>query len=120
MAAVAHTKTNLLRNLTGVNLTDATFQTLVAGASNGATFALLVHDVIILKNDTAGAGIFTFSIPVPSSISSYGGTLTSPTITVAAGKTVALRIDEVFKDITTGLVTITCDIAGKLLVLNCP
>lgn len=119
MAAVAHTKTSMGRDLTGINLIDATFQTLVAGGANGATFVHDINDLIILKNDTGGDAIFTFVVAnPPGSLATFGLTVSNPTKTVVTAKTWAIRLADLFKHPTTGVVTITCDVAGKLLVLN--
>ena len=118
MATVAHVKTALPRNLTGVNLTDATFQALAAGAGNGADYAYKESDVIVLKNTTAGNAIYTFKITKPTSWPA-GASVTHPTITVATLKTVVLRIVEIYKDAANGdKVTIECDVAGSLLVFD--
>jgi len=118
MAAVTNAKTAIARDLTGVNLTDATFQTLVAGGSNGAKFTYAETDIVILKNDTGGDAVFTFTVgSTPGSFATFGVTTTSPTKTVADGKTLIVRLSDLFKN-SSGEVVITCDVAGKLLVLN--
>lgn len=120
MATVAHTKTTLNRNLTGINLTDATYQTLVAGAGNGADFELLPSDIIILRNDTGSDAVYLFIIPPSASITAVGGSITSPVLNLTTGKILALRVSDVFKHSTTFKCTIECSGAGKLLVLHCP
>lgn len=117
MPRVAHTKTSLGRDLTGVNLTDATFQTLTTGSGNGADFTALPTDIIILKNDTGGAAVYTFIARVPGEYTTFGVTVTNPTKSVATGKTLVIRAADVFKD-SAGKVNIECDVAGKLLVLD--
>ena len=118
MAAVAHTKVDLNQNVTGYNLTDsAGFQTLVTGGSNGSKHTYSLNDIVILKNDTGGNATFTFTTPVSASLAAIGATITRPTVTIATGKTYLFRLSEVLKD-GNGEVVITCDVAGKLLVIN--
>lgn len=119
MAAVAHTKTSVGRDLTGVNIIDAAnWQTLVAGGANGAKFTHNVNDLILLKNDTDGDAIFTFVVGTsPGEYSTFSVTITNPTKTVVTAKTWAIRLSDIFKN-TSSEIVITCDVAGKLLVLN--
>lgn len=103
----------------GYNLTDSTdFTTLATGSGNGVEFTYDANDILILKNDTAGSAIFTFVVATPSGVSSVGGSITSPTITVAAGKThVMPALPIVFKQ-SDDKVYIDCDAAGEVLLLN--
>lgn len=119
MAAVTNAKTSLPRDLVGVNLTDATYQVLIAGAGNGAQFTFLGTDIVILKNDSGGAATYTFKVIPSVAQAAAGATVTSPTVVVANNKSVALRLDDIFKN-ANGIITIECDVAGKLLVLNAP
>lgn len=101
----------------GLNLTDATFTTMSTGDGNGVSFAYDAKDLIVLKNTTGGAATYTFVLVTPSSISSVGGSVTSPTVSVAAGKTHVLRPSDIFEQ-TDGDMYIDCDVAGDILVLN--
>src|SRR5687768_10198774 len=99
MPATSHSKVTLNRNLTGYNLTDSTdFTTLVAGSGNGVKFSYAADDLVLLKNDTGGAAVFTFKVTSPGSFATFGVTVTHPTKSVAAGKTLLLRIADLFKD----------------------
>jgi hypothetical protein len=102
----------------GYNLTDsADFTTLVAGAGNGVTFTYNPTDLIIMKNDTGGAGVFTIKTPTPAA---YSGIVTvgDETVSVANGKTYMYPILAIFKNTSTGKITIECDVAGKVLVVR--
>ena len=72
------------------------------------------RELIILKNDTAGAAVFTIKVPTPNDLS---GIVTVPddTITIAAGKTYLLRPQSAYKQ-SDGRIYIDCDVAGKVLV----
>jgi len=117
MARSELTKTSCARGMTGSVLTDATFTTLSTGSGNGVYFSYLGTDLIVLKNDTGGDATFTFVISTPSSYSTYGITITSPTVVVANGKTTLIRVSDLFKD-ADGEINIDCDVAGKVLVYN--
>lgn len=118
MPAASISRIALAETNAGYNLTDsADFNTLVAGAGNGVTFDYGANDVVVLKNDTAGAAVFTLKIVVVAGYTSYGAGVTNPTRSVAAGKTYLMRLDANFKD-ASNKVTIECDIAGKVLVVE--
>lgn len=119
MAATEITRTSVSRDESGYNLTDsADFDTLTAGAGNGIKWAaVLGTDLVVLKNDTAGAGVFTLKMVQAPAYSGFSVTIPDVTVSVAAGKTVLMRLSDIFKD-SDGYVTIECDIAGKVLVLN--
>ena len=118
MAAATITKVAIPHTSAGYNLTDsADFTTLVAGSGNGVQFTHESDLIIVLKNDTGGSATFTLKIPASSSLTTYGGSITSPTIVVANGKTYLLRLDTLFRDGSTGYVTIECNVGGKALVL---
>lgn len=103
----------------GYNLTDSTdFTTLATGSGNGVEFTYDANDILILKNGTASTANFTFVVATPSSVSSVGGSITSPTITLAAGKThIMPSLPSVFRQ-SDGKVYIDCDAAGEVLLLN--
>ena len=103
---------------TGYNLADsADFATLTTGAGNGVEFKLDVTDIVVLKNDTGGAAVFTLKVPSPTDFSSKGVTIPDVTVTVAAGKTWVYKLSSIFKQ-ADGDVIIECDVAGKVLVLS--
>jgi len=78
----------------GYNLTDsADFTTLTTGSGNGVKFTYDSKDEVILKNDTAGAAVFTLVVGIGGSITDVGGSITDPTVTVAAGKNTCLTFD---------------------------
>ena len=101
----------------GTNLTDATFTTLSTGSGNGVYFDYDSNDLVVLKNDTGGAAVFTLVLVSPTSITDIGGSLTNPTVSVANGKTHVLRLTDALKQ-TDGDAYIDCYVAGKILVLN--
>lgn len=119
MPRVAHVKTSLGRDLTGVNLTDATFQALTTGSGNGAEFTYSPTDIIILKNTTGGAAVFTFVVRVADEYTTFSVTVTNPTKSIATLKTYVFRPADIFKNATSLKMTIECDVAGSLLVLDC-
>lgn len=111
ITAVAMTKT-------GYNLTDsADFSVMGTGADNGVEFPLDTTDIIVLKNTTGGAAVYTFKIPAEAKYTDYGGAVADDTITVAAGKTWVRPLSTIFKQ-TTGKVHVDCDVAGSILVLS--
>lgn len=117
MAAATITKVAIPHTSAGYNLTDsADFTTLVAGSGNGVQCTHEDDLIVVLKNDTGGSATFTLKIPASSSLTTYGGAITSPTVVVANGKLVQLRLDSLFRSGTTGYVTIECNVAGKVLV----
>lgn len=117
MARSALTKTTLARNAVGLNLTDASYTALTPGSNNGKTWTHLDSDVVLLKNGTAGDAVYTFAFTTPAGYSAFGSTLSSATITLAAGVTQILRLSEVMKD-GNGLINVDCDVAGSVAVLN--
>jgi cobalamin biosynthesis protein CbiG len=115
MPTTEQAKTNFARNTNGVNITDMTFATMTAGAGNGQVWTHNVNDVILLKNGTGGTATFTLKAVTPSRFSAMGITVPDKTITVAAAKTLALRLSDVFS--AEGIVTIECDVAANIAVL---
>ena len=81
----------------GTNLTDATFTTMSTGSGNGVTFAFDANDLIVLKNTTAGAAVYTFILKSFTGITALGGSTTDPDITVAAGKTHVMQLTDNLK-----------------------
>jgi len=117
MARSALSKTSLARNLVGSVLTDETFTELATGTGNGVYFPLLGTDLIVLKNDTGDVATFTIVVTTPAGYTTFGITVPSPTIEVADGKTVVLRVADVLKD-GDGNVQVDCDVAGEMLVYD--
>lgn len=119
MTATLITKHAIPHTNAGYAFTDsADFATLSTGSGNGVDFAYEDDLLVALKNDTGGSATFTLKIPANAQISTNGGSITSPTRVVADGKTFLMRLDKVFRDGATGLVTIECNVAGKVLVLD--
>lgn len=119
MAAVPHTITDHPRGLTGLNLTDAAnWQTLVVGAGNGASFVLQPQHLLFLRNDTGGDATFTIAVQPSASQVAAGATVNSPTKVVVTAKIHLVRLSDVFVNVATQLVNITCDVAAKVLVVN--
>lgn len=117
MAAVSINRVSLPHNSTGYNLTDSTgFTELVAGAGNGVEFDWVNDSIVVLKNDTGNSATFTTKIRVIAGYTAYSANVSNPTVAVANGKTVLLRLDDIFRD-SDGMCTIECDVAGKVLVL---
>ena len=101
---------------TGLNLTDATYTTLVAGANNGVEVPLRDPDIIVLKNGTGGAAVFTFKVPQPDEYSEHSITVPDKTYSVAAAKTWLIPASLIYRQ-SDGDVYIDCDVAGQVLVL---
>ena len=102
---------------TGYDLTDSEdFETMVAGASNGVTFAQNAANRIILRNPTGGALTYTFKIPTPASYSAVGVTIPDATVTLAAGDDWVLEPQSVFRQ-SDGNIYCDCSGAGEILVL---
>jgi hypothetical protein len=120
MPATPINKFTIPASATGYNLTDtADFATLSTGSGNGVKFVGAAEDIVILKNDTGGAAVFTFKVPAQAKLAAYSATVTNPTRSVAAAKTYLMRLGSVFQDAADGRnVTIECDVAGKVLVMT--
>lgn len=101
---------------TGLNLTDASFSTLSTGATNGVEIPYREADLIVLKNDTGGAAVFTLKVKQPAQYSGQSITVPDKTVSVATGKTHVYPTATIFKQ-TDGDIYIDCDVAGKVLAL---
>lgn len=101
----------------GLNLTDATFDTLSTGSGNGVQFPYDPTDLVVLKNTTGGNAVFTLVLAAQAAITAVGGTVGNPTVTVATGKTRVMRLPGLFRQ-SDGNVYIDCDVAAQILVLN--
>lgn len=95
----------------GINLTDAVFTTLVAGAGNGVHIDFNGKTFIALKNPTVGAAVFTVLLKTIPALAAVGITPANKTIPVAAGKTQIVPMLDVFKDASSRMV-IECDVAS--------
>lgn len=114
MAAVTITPTTITN---GYNLTDsADFSTLVAGAGNGVTFSYTKPGLIVLKNDTGGAAVFTIKSRTVTELSEAGLTTPDSTVNVANNKTYVLPVEAIYNG-AGNKITIECDVAGKVLPL---
>lgn len=119
MAVVPVDRVVLPSDANGYNLTDSgDFEVLGTGAGNGAEFTFAAGDLIVLKNTTGGNATYTFKCPVPDDYESYEVTFTDPTLVVGAGDTVIVKLSSLFSDSTTGKITIECNVAGSILVLD--
>jgi hypothetical protein len=99
------------------NLTDsADFETMTSGAGNGHTFSYRADRIVILKNDSGASRDYTVKMPTPGVYSAAGYTLADATVTVATGKSYVWRPAEVYA--SGGTITIECNGAGKLLILE--
>jgi len=116
--AAVSSKQTISRNLTGTNLASVSFTTLSTGSGNGRYWTHSQGDVVLLKNDTGGPATFTVVFTAPAQYTQFGMTIASPTIVVADGKTVAVRLGELLQD-TSGQILLDCDVAGKVAILNC-
>lgn len=114
MARAAISRTAL--PVTGINITDATYETLATGAGNGVEVPFRTGDLLHLKNDTGGAAVFTLKVAQPSSLSTHSVTVPDKTVSVATGKVYIYPVAAIFKQ-TDGDVYIDCDVAGKVLSL---
>lgn len=101
---------------TGLNLTDASFATLATGANNGVEVPYREADLLVLKNDTGGAAVFTLKVPQPAQYVGQGVTIPDKTVSVATAKQVLYPTAIVFKQ-PDGDIYIDCDVAGKVLAL---
>lgn len=113
MATTVIAHTNIPAN--GLNLTSATFATLVAGASNGVEFPYHPNNILFLKNDTGGSVDYTISVRQPAGYSGPGLTIPDEVVTVANGATVMYPSLPIFKQ-ATGNMIVTCDGTAKVLV----
>lgn len=119
MARNALTKTTLPTiSSGGLNYTDMTFTTMTLGADNGVYFDFDAADLIVLNNTTGGAAEYTLILNPPASITNIGGSVTDPTVTVAAGKAHFIRPTDILRQTTDGDVYIDCDVAGEIAVIN--
>jgi hypothetical protein len=119
MATTAISRISLPHTIAGYNLTDSSdFTTMATGAGNGVEFDYSADSIIVLKNDTGGAAVFTAKVVLTTAQTAYSVAITDPTRSVANNKTYIWRLDNtMFKDANSKVI-IECDVAGKILVLN--
>lgn len=102
----------------GYNLSDsADFTTLSAGPNGGVSFTFDKHDILVLKNQTASTAVYTIGIPRNTAVTDVGGSILSPTISVAAGKTHVVQLSEVAKR-SDDKVYVDCTVAAQVLVFG--
>lgn len=101
----------------GLNITDATYSTLGAGANNGVTFDYDPSALVVLKNGTGGSAVYTFKVPTPSAYAAKSLTVPDVTVTLATGKSLIYPLSAIFKQ-SDEKVYVDCDVAGQLLVLD--
>jgi hypothetical protein len=76
--------------------------------------------VVVIRNDTGGAATFTLKLSARAKApaTAYGTSVSDPTVALATGKTMVLRLDhESFRE-TDQKVTVECNVAGKIIVLS--
>ena len=121
MARVALTKTTPTAvSSNGTNVTDLSTTNMATGDDNGVTFAFDTNDVIVLDNDTAGAAVYTFKIRAITGVTDLGGSITDPTVTVAASKKHLIKVSQLGTAVkqTDGDIYVDCDVAANIAVLN--
>lgn len=101
---------------TGLNLTDASFATLGTGSGNGIEVPFRESDLLVLKNDTGGAAVFTLKVPQPTKFSNQSITVPDKTVSIATGKTWVYPTAVLYRQ-SDGDIYIDCDVAGKVAVL---
>lgn len=101
----------------GLNLTDAALTTLSTGSGNGVSFAYDGNDLVVLRNDTGGDAVYTLVLRSLTGVTSVGGSLTNPTVTVATAKDHVFKLPDIFKQ-ADGNAYIDCDVAAKVGVIN--
>lgn len=100
----------------GLNLTDATYETLTLGANNGVEIPYRAGDLLVLKNATGGAAVYTIKTAQPTAYSTHSITVPDKTITVATGKTWVVKLDTIWKQ-SDNDIYVDCDVAGDILML---
>lgn len=101
---------------TSYNLTDsADFETLATGSNNGVTITYSDINVLLLKNTTGGAAVFTIKVVVPAGYDRV--TVSDETVSVAAGDTHLYPLAPIFRQ-SDGKIYIDCDVAGEVLALT--
>lgn len=103
---------------TGIVLEDTgAFTTLVAGGANGVQFEFDADYFLILRNTTGGDATFTLQLKTITDLSDYAITPTDPTVVVATGKTVLVKLSAALEN-TSQMVVVTCDVAAEALVMD--
>lgn len=115
--ADAHTPTDPKSSSNaGINITDATFQTITSGT--GVEFDYDGTFGFLLKNASGASRTFTVTVPIPanSKLSDVGSSPSSKTYVVADGKTQLVKAADAFKDPTTGKVTVDTSGTGTSIL----
>jgi len=102
---------------TGLNLTDMTTQTMVAGADNGVEVPYQQGTYLLLRNDTAGAAAYTIKVPTPAGMSARGITVPDVTVNVAVAKDMLYPVDALFRQ-SGDLVYVDCEQAAKIACIK--
>lgn len=116
MAAVSISKQDVGPN--GLNLTDATYETLVTGAGNGVTFDYHPHNIVVIKNASGLSATVTLKVNQPTAYSGPGLTIPDETVTVADGKTFLYPSLPIFKNSSTAKMTVEADQAVDVIVIR--
>lgn len=114
MARVAVARTAV--PVAGIVLEDAVFTTMVSGANNGVEIPYRAGDLLVLKNDTVGAAVYTIKSAQPSAYSVHSIVVPDKVAGVAAAKTRIIALDTIWKQ-ADGDIYVDCDIAGKILMM---
>lgn len=117
MAAVLISPTAL--DVDGVNLTDAAYTALTAGAGNGVKFLYDENLEIFLKNATGLTATYTILVAQPASVTAAGLSVPNKTVSVADGKTYILPAMFLYKD-DSGYITIECDQTASIALFSRP
>ncbi len=102
---------------TGLNLTDMSTTAMTAGADNGVMVAYDPGTKLLLRNDQAGAAVYTIKVPNPSAYGNKGVTVPDATVNVAASKDVLYPLSSIFKQ-SDGKVYIDCDVTAQIAAIK--
>lgn len=94
-------------NSAGINLSTATYTTMVSGAGNGLEYQWEGTSAVVLKYTGVGTASFTFTVPSPAGTGLAGiGSVPTPKVySVASGEILYVPNADAFRDPTTGKVT---------------
>lgn len=93
----------------GINITDATYQTITSGT--GVEFDFDGTYGFLLKNGAGASRTFTVTVPVPanSGLDDIGSSPSAKTYTVDGGDTQLVKAADAFKDPATSKITVDVD-----------
>jgi hypothetical protein len=100
----------------GLNITDMTVTTMATGATNGVMVPYTPGTKLLLRNQTAGAAVYTIKVPTPTVFSAHSITVPDKTVTVAAGKDVIHKLEAVFRQ-SDDKVYVDCDVAARIAAI---